>query len=130
MAALTFQPGEQQLQVVARGIGRNGWVKTRLEFDEAAIIAVAPAWQQRQHAARALAPQWLTAAGVLLAAVLLFMFALRQSYDAPWDTSPAGPVAALPDTLRPAIAGAVAANGGTTLQHAMAAISRSPIAAS
>ena len=120
--ALSFQPGNQQLQVVARGIGRNGWVKTRLEFDEGAISAAAPAWQQRQHAVRALAPRWLTAAGVLLAAGLLFMFALRQSYDRPWDAAPVEPVAALPDTLRPAMAGAVAANGGTTLQHAMATI--------
>jgi len=122
VTALTFQPGDQQLQVVARGIARNGWVKTRLEFDEGAIVAVAPVWQQRQHAASALAPRWLTAAGVLIAAGLLFMFALRQGYDGPWDTIPIGPVAALPDTLRPAMAGAVAANGGTTLQHAMATI--------
>ena len=120
--ALTFEAGDQQLQVVARGIGRNGWVKTRLEFDEGAIIAVAPAWQQRQLAASALAPRWLTAAGVLLAAGLLFMFALRQGYDRPWDVLPAGSVAALPDTLRPAMAGAVAKNGSTTLQHAMATI--------
>jgi hypothetical protein len=120
--ALSLQPGNQQLQVVARGIGRNGWVRTRLEFDEGAIIAAAPAWQQRQDEARALAPRWLTAAGVLLSAGVLFMFALRQSYDRPWDAAPVEPVAALPDTLRPAVAGAVAANGGTTLQHAMATI--------
>ena len=122
VAELTFEPGGQQLQVFARGIGKNGWVKTRLEFGEGAIIAAAPAWQQRQLAARALAPRWLTAAGIILVAGLLFMFALRQSYDSPWGTAHAGPVDAPPDTLRPAMAGAVAANGGTTLQHAMATI--------
>ena len=122
VAELKFEPGGQQLQVFARGIGKNGWVKTRLEFGEGAIIAAAPAWQQRQFAARALAPRWLMAAGIVLVAGLLFMFALRQSYDSPWGTADAGPVDALPDTLRPGVAGAVAANGGTTLQHAMATI--------
>ena len=87
VAELTFEPGGQQLQVFARGIGKNGWVKTRLEFGEGAIIAAAPAWQQRQLAARALAPRWLTAAGIILVAGLLFMFALRQSYDSPWGTA-------------------------------------------
>ena len=122
VAELKFEQGGQQLQVFARGIGKNGWVKTRLEFDEGAIIAAAPAWQQRQFAARALAPRWLMAAGIVLVAGLLFMFALRQSYDSPSGTAHAGPVDAPPDTLRPGLAGAVAANGGTTLQHAMATI--------
>ena len=122
VAELKFEPGGQQLQVFARGIGKNGWVKTRLEFGEGAIIAAAPAWQQRQSAARALAPRWLMGAGIVLFSGLLFMFALRQSYDGPWGTAHAGPVDAPPDTLRPGLAGAVAANGGTTLQHAMATI--------
>jgi hypothetical protein len=122
VAELTYEPDGQRLQVVARGIGKNGWVRTRLEFGEGAIIAAAPAWQERELAARALAPRWLTAAGIVLGAGLLFMFALRQSYDSPWDTGPDGPVDAPPDTLRPGLAGAVAANGGTTLQHAMATI--------
>ena len=119
---LTFEPGGQELQVFARGVGKNGWVKTRLEFGEGAIIAARPAWQQRQLDARALVPRWLTAAGIVLVAGLLFMFALRQSYDRPWGTAHAGPVDAPPDTLRPALAGAVAANGGIVLQHAIATI--------
>ena len=61
-------------------------------------------------------------AGIVLFSGLLFMFALRQSYDGPWGIAHAGPVDAPPDTLRPGLAGAVAANGGTTLQHAMATI--------
>ena len=122
VAELKSEPVGRQLQVFARGIGKDGWVKTRLEFGEGAIIAAAPAWQQRQFAARALAPRWLMAAGLVLVAGLFAMFALRQSYDSPWDTGHAGPVDAPPDTLRPGVAGAVAANGGTTLQHAMATI--------
>jgi len=122
VAELTAEPGGQRLQVDARGIGKDGWVKTRFEFGEGAIIAAAPAWQQRQLAAGALAPRWLTAAGIVLFAGLLFLFALRQSYDSPWGSGPTGPVDTPPDTLRPGMAGAVAANGATTLQHAMATI--------
>jgi hypothetical protein len=50
------------------------------------------------------------------------MFALRRRDDSPWGTAHAGPVDAPPDTLRPGVAGAVAANGATLLQHAMATI--------
>jgi hypothetical protein len=120
---MAVEPGGLRVQVLARGIGKNGWVKTRLEFDEGAIIAVAPAWQQRQLAARALAPRWMTAAGIVLAAGLLLLFALRQRYDSPHGAAgDAGTVVTPPDTLRPGVAGAVAANGGVALQHAMATL--------
>ena len=90
VAELKFEPGGERLQVFARGIGKNGWVKTRLEFGEGAIIAAAPAWQQRQSAARASAPRWLMGAGIVLFSGLLSMFALRQSYDGPWGIAHAG----------------------------------------
>jgi len=123
VAEMVLEPGSQRVQVLASGIGKNGWLRTRLEFDEGAIIAALPAWQQRQIAARALAPRWMTAAAVVLAAGLIFMFALRQRYDSPQGAvGTTGTVETLPDTLRPGVAGALAANGGVALQHAMATL--------
>jgi hypothetical protein len=120
---VTLEPGSQRVQVVARGIAKNGWLRTRLEFSEGAIIAAAPAWQQRQNAARALAPRWAAAASVVFAVGLLIFFALWQRYDSPRGAGgSSGPVEAPPDTLRPGVAGAVAANGGVSLQHAMATL--------
>jgi hypothetical protein len=58
----SVEPLAQGVQVIARGIGKNGWVKTRLEFPEASLIAAAPRWQQQEIDARALAPRWFTAA--------------------------------------------------------------------
>jgi hypothetical protein len=123
VAEVVIEPGGQRVQILARGIGKNGWVRTRLEFEEGAIIAAAPAWQQRQIAARAVAPRWMTAAGIVFAVGLMFMFALRQGYDSPHAVAGSpGTVDTLPDTLRPGVAGALAANGAVTLQHAMATL--------
>ena len=123
VAEMTLEPGSQRVQILASGIGKNGWLSARLEFDEGAIIAAAPAWQQRHIAAQALAPRWMTAAGLVFAVGLVFLFALRQRYDSPQGTGSTGAtVETPPDTLRPGVAGAVASNGGVTLQHAMATL--------
>jgi len=122
VSEVVLEPGGQRVQILARGIGKNGWVKTRLEFDQGAIIAAAPAWQQRHITARALAPRWMTAAGLVLAGGLMFMFGLRQRYDSPPSDPFEGTVEMLPDTLRPGVAGALAANGSVTLQQAMATL--------
>ena len=122
VSEVVLEPGGQRVQILARGIGKNGWVKTRLEFDQGAIIAAAPAWQQQHIDARALAPRWITAAGLVLAGGLMFMFGLRQRYDSPPSDRFAGPVEMLPDTLRPGVAGALAANGSISLQQAMATL--------
>ena len=123
VATMTLEPGSQRVQVFASDIGKNGWLSTRLEFDEGAIIAAAPAWQQHQLAVRALAPRWMAAAGVVFAVGLLFLFALRQRYDSPHgDGGTAGTVETPPDTLRPGVAGAIASNGSVALQHAMATL--------
>ena len=123
VATMTLEPGSQRVQVLASDIGKNGWLSTRLEFDEGDIIAAAPAWQQHQLAARALAPRWMSAAGVVFAVGLLFLFALRQRYDSPHGAGgTTGTVETPPDTLRPGVAGAIASNGSVALQHAMATL--------
>ena len=122
VAGIVVEPGGRNVEILARGIGKDGWLKTRLEFDEGAIIAAAPAWQQRRNTARALAPRWATAAGIVLAAGLMFVFALRQRYDVPQRGGAQGTVETPPDDLRPGVAGALAANGSITLQQAMATL--------
>ena len=123
VAQVVLEPGGERVQIIARGVGRNGWVRTRLEFEEGALIAAAPAWQRRQIAARAVAPRWMAAAGIVLGIGLMFLFALRQGYDSPHAVAGSpGTVETLPDALRPGVAGALAANGAVTLQHAMATL--------
>ena len=123
VAEVVLEPVGERVQILARGVGRNGWLRTRFEFEEGAVIAAAPAWQQRQIAARAVAPRWIAAAGIVLAGGLMFMFGLRQGYDSPHGAgATSGTVETPPDTLRPAVAGALASNGTVTLQHAMATL--------
>ena len=119
------EAGDGRVRILANGIRANGWVKTRLDFADGAIIAAAPNWQQRQQFARALAPRWATAAGVILVVGLIFLMALRQQYDSPRkDTGYSGSsrLDTPPDELRPAVAGAVASNGSVSTEHAMAVL--------
>lgn len=112
--------GDGRVTIEAQDIGRDGWVVPRLSFSEGTIVTALPAWQQRRLEARARAPLFWTAAGFVLAAGLLVMLALRRGYEAPprdqWtSTTESAP----PDQLRPALAGALASNGPSSLPHVM-----------
>jgi len=117
-----IEPSGQRVQILARGIGKNGWVKARLQFAEGSVIASAPRWQQRELTANAFAPRWAAACGIVFAMGLVLLFALRQGYDSPTRGTATLAVDTPPDSLRPALAGAVASNGGVALQHAMATL--------
>jgi hypothetical protein len=66
---------------------------------------------------------WFAAAGGILLAGLILLFAVRQGYDPPpKDSTTAAVGPALPDTLAPAEAGAIVANGAPALAHAMATL--------
>jgi hypothetical protein len=120
----SVEPASARVQVVARTIGKNGWIKTRLGFAEGAIIAAAPVWQERQIRADAYAPRWWMAAGVILVIGAILLFALRQRYESPSRAfaSSSRTFDSAPDDLRPALAGALASNGNISLQHAMATL--------
>jgi hypothetical protein len=123
VSGTSVEPGAERVQILGHGIAKNGWIKARLEFPAGSVIAASPLWQQRQQRANALAPRWLTAAALLFAGGLMLFFALRQGYDSPPGASASArhAVDARPDTLRPALAGALASNGRVSLQHAMSA---------
>jgi hypothetical protein len=123
VAEHSVEPSTSRVQVVARDIRKNGWVKARVDFGAGAVLAAAPLWQQRQVRADALAPQWSIAAGVIVAAGIVLLFGLRQRYDAPPQIDSGSRThQEPPDALRPALAGALASNGSITLQHAMATL--------
>jgi hypothetical protein len=136
-AALTRQPqiatrrvedfdvehGERTVRIVSTDISKNGWIDVSLTFEPAAVAANPPDWYGRRERATALAPRWMAAAGAIALIGLVLLWALRQSYDAPpRDLPGTGDVAAAPDQMPAAIAGAVASNGRASLEHAMAAL--------
>jgi hypothetical protein len=123
VAAASVTRNERSVTITARGIGRDGWIKPVLQFDEGAVIASAPAWQARQHRAAASAPQWALGAGGVLLVGLMLMLGLRQRYEAPRREAWSAPHADTPpDTLSPAMAGAIARNGSVAFEHAMATL--------
>jgi hypothetical protein len=123
IAESTVQPGDGRTDIQARRIAKNGRLRARLDFEQGAIIAAAPLWQQRQITARELAPRWFAAASAVLAFGAIVLFGLRQRYDSPSGAgATSASVDATPDGLRPGIAGAVAANGSPSFEHAMAVL--------
>ena len=120
---LAVEQGTTTVRVVASGIARNGWIEGSVRFPDGSLIATPPAWQQRRITADALGPRWLTAAGIVLGAGIVMIVAMRQRYDAPpRDAGSGAPEAMAPDTLSPALAGAITSNGSVTLPHAMATL--------
>ncbi len=119
----TVEPSASRVQLIASNVGKDGWVRAQLDFDDGAVIAAMPLWQQRQAHANALAPHWWIAAAVIGAAGAVLFFGLRQRYDSPPHTDTGSRTYdAPPDVLRPALAGALASNGTVSLHHAMATL--------
>jgi hypothetical protein len=114
---------DARVRVRTGGIRQNGWITARIRLPQGSVISAPPAWQARDEQRREHAPFWLGAGGVVLAAGLILLFAVRQGYDAPVrDRSDVAAGPGLPDSLAPAEAGALVSNGGARLEHAMAAL--------
>ena len=112
-----------QVRVRASDIRSNGWVEVWVRLPRGSVIEAPPRWQLRELAIRDASRIWIIAGAAVLIAGLLLIFGVRQGYDAPprdGVTASTGP--ALPDTLPPALAGALVANGRPRLEHAMAAL--------
>lgn len=109
--------------VMANGIRSDGRFTVSIPFARGAVLDGLPAWQARQLAHREKLPVWLTAAGLISAAWLILLFAIRQNADRPTRERPVEWTSLIPpEPLPPAIAGALVSNGGPQLEHAMATI--------
>jgi uncharacterized protein (TIGR04222 family) len=111
------------VEIRASEIRANGWIDASLALPAGSVLAAPPEWQQRRARIDAQTGGWIAAAATVMVSGLLLLVAWRQSYDRPPDndapriTSPHPP-----DDLSPTLGGVVAANGRTTLEHAMAAL--------
>ena len=109
--------------ISARDIGRNGWIEFSVPMGGGWLPTEPPEWQQRRARFDSYRNPALVAAGVVLAAAIIVLFGIRQSYDAPppegsAPTTFSGP----PDPLPPGLAGALASNGTPKAEHAFAAL--------
>ena len=110
-------------RIAVTDIRSNGWVEAWVRLPRGTVLDAPPVWQQRAIAARALAPNWAFAAGLVLVAGLGALLAARHGYEPPEDTwiavtSGSNP----PDSLPPAMAGPLVSNGSIRLEHVMAAV--------
>jgi hypothetical protein len=114
---------DTHVRITATNIGPNGWIEASVRQPAGAVLGAPPLWQQRELEVRRLIPLWLALAGVVAFGGLVMILAVRQSYDSPPKEIPSdAPVAAPPDSLAPAMAGALVANGRPQIEHAMAAL--------
>ncbi len=111
------------VRIHARDIRANGWAEVQVRLPRGSVIDAPPRWQQHELAVRNSSRIWIIAAAAVLIAGLLVIFGVRQGYDAPpREAGAATGGSVLPDTLPPALAGALVSNGRPRLEHAMAAI--------
>ncbi|HXG54516.1 MAG TPA: DUF2207 domain-containing protein [Vicinamibacterales bacterium] len=112
-----------RIVVEAAAIGKNGWLEVWCRVQAGQIITETPAWQRRQEEHRRYRNPSLIAAGIILFAGVVLLFALRQSYDAPpRDMQVSRVFHSPPDALAPALAGALGTNGTPQREHAMATV--------
>ncbi len=110
----------RRVVVRASSIGRNGWLEISAALARGSIIDTPPAWQRRRIQHLEYREPALIAAGIVLCVGLVLLFGIRQGYESPPRDMPTSRTfAASPDATPPAIAGALASNGGVRLQHAM-----------
>src|SRR5262249_28821219 len=113
------------IQATGRDVGSDGWLETSVSFPRASLIAAPPQWHERRLTADRLGPRWMLAALAVAVGGLVLLFGMRQQYDAPpRDVRAVAPAFAPPDDLPPHVAGALASNGQSSLEHAMAALVR------
>ena len=111
------------LAVTARDIGKNGWLEVSVPLAKGTLVTASPEWQQRRVLYDSYRNPALLAGAVVLFGAVVLLFGLRQGYDAPPPDVAAptvfdGP----PDSLPPALAGAVGANGTPKNEHAFATL--------
>lgn len=111
------------LTISASDIRRNGRFTISIPFARGAILDGPPKWQARQAAQREKSPYWLAAAGAIVTASLVVLFGMRRSDDPPPSERSVEWTSLIPpDSLAPALAGALVSNGQLQLQHAMATV--------
>lgn len=109
------------VRIIGRAVRKNGRLETTIRLPRGSVIAAPPQWQQHAAQIAAGSRAWIVAAAAVFGLGLLILFAIRQGYDRPpgdLHVNAAGP--ALPDSLPPALAGALLTNGSPRLEHAMA----------
>ena len=111
------------LRATAQDIRSNGWIEAAIDLPKNSVLTSPPAWQRTAIEARAFAPRLATAAALIVATGLVILFGMRQQYDPPRrDALTASLAITPPDSLSPALVGALLANGTTALEHAMASL--------
>jgi hypothetical protein len=109
--------------ITASAVRENGWVEARVRTPLGSIISEPSAWQRREVQIRSRSSMWLVISTVVLVAGLSLLFGIRQSYDAPpGDVNVQTARGTLPEALAPPVAGALLANGGSSVEHAIAAL--------
>ena len=109
--------------ITARDIARNGWIEFSVPLARGTLLTAPPQWQQRRARFDFYRNPALLGAGLVLIAVVILLFGIRQSYDAPPpDISTPTTFSGPPDPLPPALAGAVASNGSPKSEHAFATL--------
>ena len=113
----------ERVSITGRDIGKNGWIEITAMLPHGSLLTSPPAWQQRHAVHQRYRDRMLLIGGGIFLAGLVLLFGVRQHYDSPpADLQASAAFGGPPDTLPPALAGALTSNGRPLLEHALAAI--------
>jgi hypothetical protein len=111
--------------LVARAdeIRRNGSFVVSAALPAHSVLDGPPAWQARRASQLERMPMWATSAGLVMVGGFILLFALSRSYEGPPGEHRVEWASMIPpESLSPAVAGALVSNGQPQLEHAMATL--------
>lgn len=107
----------------ASAIRRNGSFVVSVALPRHSVLDAPPAWQARQVRQRERMPIWATTAVLVMLGGFVLLFALGQNYEGPpADLGVQWGSMIPPESMPPALAGALVTNGQPHLEHAMATL--------
>jgi uncharacterized protein (TIGR04222 family) len=121
-AEVSVSSSPESPRVSSQALRSHGWIEATIVMPSGSILSAPPAWQEALRRRATYAQLWLGGGAVAFVAGLIVLFGLRQGYESPRHLQPGVAGDAPPDSLPPALAGALASRGRPSLEHAAATL--------
>ena len=124
VGSATIAVDDRLIDVRSAQISENGWIEIETVLPASRLVSRQPAWRATEMNAAALGPRWMMAGGIVAGLGILLVIGVRRQYDKPSFIATRSTVISRPETLPPALAGALINNGRGYVTHALATMRR------
>jgi Predicted membrane protein (DUF2207) len=113
---------DRLIDVRSAQISQNGWIEIETVLPASRLVSRQPAWRATEMNAAALGRRWMMTGGIIAGLGILLVIGVRRQYDKPSFIPTESTVISRPETLPPALAGALINNGRGSVAHALATL--------